>query len=127
MPTAASRQEPRPRHPNELTARLHMNDSVFDAAHVAVYKDPEHPLLIKAGNSLRKRIDLMCRSCIYDELAPGNWRQQTMACECDSCPLWEVRPVSNPRGKPPSREGGVLPDCGTQKAVLSGEVASEVT
>ncbi len=65
---------------------------VFDAAHVAAHKDPEHPLLIKAGNSLRKRIDLMCRSCIYDELAPGNWRQQTMACQCDYCPLWAVRP-----------------------------------
>ncbi len=96
-----------------------MNDFVFDAAHVAAHKDPQHPLLIKAGNSLRKRIDLMCRSCIYDELAPGNWRQQVMACECDYCPLWAVRPVSKPHGKPPGREGGFLPDSGAQKAVLS--------
>ena len=93
--------------------------AVYDAAHVAVHKDPEHPLLIRAGNSLRKRIDLMCRSCIYDEKAPGNWRQQTMACQCDYCPLWAVRPVSKPHGKPPGREGGVLPDSGAQKAVLS--------
>ncbi len=94
---------------------------VFDAAHVAVHKDPEHPLLVKAGASLRKRIDLIFRSCIYDEKAPGNWRQQVTACECDYCPLWAVRPVS--KGKPTSREGGVLPDCGTQKGVLSEQVA----
>ncbi len=32
-----------------------MTDTVaaFDSAHVAVHKDPEHPLLVKAGNSLR--------------------------------------------------------------------------
>ena len=96
-----------------------MNDFVFDAAHVAAHKDPQHPLLIKAGNSLRKRINLMCRSCIYDELAPGNWRQQVAACKCDSCPLWDVRPVSKTKSKPTQREGGTLPDCGTQKAVLS--------
>ncbi len=96
---------------------------VFDAAHVAVRKDPEHPLLSKAGNSLRKRIDMMCRSCIYDEKAKGNWRQQVTACECDHCPLWAVRPVSKPKGKPTQREGVVLPDCGAQKAVLPREAA----
>ena len=97
--------------------------TVFDAAHVAAHKDPEHPLLIKAGNSLRKRIDLMCRSCIYDGLAQGNWRQQVTACACDYCPLCAVRPVSKPKGKPTPREGGVLPDWRAQKAVLSREVA----
>ena len=96
-----------------------MNDFGLDAAHVAVHKDPEQPLLIKAGNSLRKRINLMCRSCIYDELAQGNWRQQVTACECDYCPLWAVRPVSKPHHK--SRIDS-LPDWGGQKAVLSGEV-----
>ncbi len=96
-----------------------MNDSVFDAAHVAVHNDPEHPLLIKAGNSLRKRVNLMCRSCIYDEKAPGNWRQQVTACKCDYCALWVVRPVSKSHGKAPGREGGVLPDSGAEKAVLS--------
>ncbi len=93
--------------------------ATFDAAHVAVHKDPNHPLLVKAGKSLRKRIDLMCRSCIYDELSPGNWRQQVMACQCDYCPLWEVRPVSKPETRTTRREGGGLPDSGTQKAVLS--------
>jgi hypothetical protein len=96
-----------------------MNDFTFDSAHVAVHKDPEHPLLIKAGNSLRKRVNLMCRSCIYDERAPGNWRQQVTACKCDYCALWAVRPVSKPKAKTSPREGAALPDCGTEKAVLS--------
>ena len=100
-----------------------MNDFVFDSAHVAVHKDPEHPLLIKAGNSLRKRIDLMCRSCIYDEKAPGNWRQQVTACQCDYCPLWAVRPVSKPDSRTLTRNINSKPDSGTQKPVLSGEVA----
>lgn len=91
-----------------------MNDFVFDSAHVAVHTDPEHPLLIKAGNSLRKRIDLMCRTCITDELAPGNWRQQVEACRCDYCPLWAVRPVSKPAQRIDSKA-----DCGSQKAILS--------
>ena len=93
---------------------------VFDAAHGAAHKDPEHPMLVKAGTSLRKRIDLICRSCIYDEKAPGNWRQQTMACECDYCPLWAVRPVSKPHPRP---RVDSLPDSGPQEAVLSGEAA----
>ena len=97
-----------------------MNGFVFDSAHVAVRKDPEHPLLVKAGNSLRKRIDLMCRSCIYDGLAPGNWRQQVTACQCEYCPLWAVRPVSKPHSKP--RIDSLL-DGGALEAPLSRKVA----
>ena len=93
---------------------------VFDAAHVAAHKDPEHPLLIKAGNSLRKRIDLICRSCIYDEKAPGNWRQQVTACGCDYCPLWAVRPVSKPHPEPRIDSS---PDSGALEAPLSREAA----
>ena len=92
-----------------------MNDFVFDSAHVAVHKDPEHRLLIKAGNSRKKRMDLKCRSCIYDEKAPGNWRQQVTACKDDHCPLWAMRPVSRPKGKATPREGGVLPECGAER------------
>jgi hypothetical protein len=99
------------------------NDLTFDSAHVAVYKDPEHPLLVKAGNSLRKPIDLMCRSCIYDELDTGNWGQQVTACACDYCPLWEVRPVSKPDPRTTRREGGVLPDSDPQKGRLPGIAA----
>jgi hypothetical protein len=72
-------------------------DKTYDAAHVAVNKDSRHPLLVKASKSLRKRIDLMCRSCIYDERAPGTWRRQVESCTVRHCPLWDVRPVSNRR------------------------------
>lgn len=44
--------------------------------------------------SLRKRIDAMCKGCIYDPLAAGTWRQQTSLCRATSCPLWNVRPTS---------------------------------
>ena len=95
-----------------------MNDFVFDSAHVAVHKDPGHPLLIKAGNSRKKRIDLKCRSCIYDEKAPGNWRQQVAACECEHCPLWAVRPISKPKHKAPALKIDSEHDCGSKSAVL---------
>ena len=45
-----------------------MNDFVFDAANVAVHQDPEHLLLVKGGTSLRKRINLMCRSSPSGEI-----------------------------------------------------------
>lgn len=46
--------------------------------------------------SLRKAINEKCKDCIYDNLAPGNWRQQVEACTCvTSCPLWNVRPKSS--------------------------------
>ena len=44
--------------------------------------------------SYRKAIDEKCKSCTYDELAPGTWRMQTEECTVRSCPLWEVRPVT---------------------------------
>lgn len=48
--------------------------------------------------SRQKAINEKCRDCIYDPLAPGNWRQQTGACTIKTCPLWPYRPVSRPRG-----------------------------
>jgi hypothetical protein len=42
--------------------------------------------------SLRKAINGNCKDCIYDHLAPGNWRVQVSLCSCKSCPLWGVRP-----------------------------------
>ena len=42
--------------------------------------------------SLRKRIDQHCKSCIYDSLAPGTWRQQVTLCSVKSCPFYDVRP-----------------------------------
>lgn len=47
--------------------------------------------------SLRKAINDMCKSCIYDEFGQGNWRQQVTACTVTTCPLYPVRPVSKPR------------------------------
>ena len=44
--------------------------------------------------SLRKSVDMKCKDCIYDELAPGSWRKQTEACEMTNCPLYDVRPTT---------------------------------
>ena len=51
---------------------------------------------------LRVRIDMMCKSCIYDPLGEGNWRQQVGNCTVTTCPLYDVRPVSKPKTRPPS-------------------------
>jgi len=42
--------------------------------------------------NLRKPINEMCRSCIYDNLAAGTWRQQVTLCPVKSCALYKVRP-----------------------------------
>lgn len=42
--------------------------------------------------SLRKAINDKCKSCIYDNLAAGTWRQQVTLCAVDLCSLYEVRP-----------------------------------
>jgi hypothetical protein len=43
--------------------------------------------------SLRKSINAHCKDCIYDNLAPGSWRQQVALCPIDSCALYKVRPM----------------------------------
>lgn len=45
--------------------------------------------------SLRKAINDKCKSCIFDPLAAGNWKQQAHLCSCYDCPLWPVRPRSS--------------------------------
>ena len=45
--------------------------------------------------SLRAGIDAMCRSCIYDPGARGNWREQVQACCSANCPLHPLRPISS--------------------------------
>ena len=45
--------------------------------------------------SLRKAINDKCRSCIYDNAAPGNWRIQVHLCPSTDCPLYPVRPLSS--------------------------------
>lgn len=44
--------------------------------------------------SLRRRIDTMCKRCIYDPNAAGSWRQQVTICTSFDCPLYSVRPRS---------------------------------
>jgi len=44
--------------------------------------------------SLRRAINQMCKGCIYDSGAPGNWRQQVSACTSPKSPLFPHRPVS---------------------------------
>jgi hypothetical protein len=45
--------------------------------------------------SLRAAVDAMCRSCIYDPGARGNWREQVQACSSANCPLHPSRPISS--------------------------------
>jgi hypothetical protein len=44
-------------------------------------------------NSLRSAVDAKCKGCIYDQLAPGTWREQVAACSTSNCELFDVRPV----------------------------------
>jgi hypothetical protein len=44
--------------------------------------------------SMRKAINAMCKGCIFDPVAGGQWRQQVEACTSPECPLFELRPRS---------------------------------
>ena len=43
--------------------------------------------------SLRACVNAQCKSCIYDPLSAGTWREQVAACSNGGCPLFNVRPV----------------------------------
>jgi hypothetical protein len=59
--------------------------------------------------SLRRAIDGMCRSCIYDPKSGlGTWRQQTEGCTIRSCALWPVRPARVPRERLALPIGGAV-------------------
>ena len=45
------------------------------------------------GGSLRKRIDLQCKECIYDPDDDGTWRSQVQRCASGHCALHDVRPL----------------------------------
>jgi len=51
-----------------------------------------HRLVKKGG--LRARIDAKCCECIYDPYEAGTWRKQVENCTSLTCPLYDVRPVS---------------------------------
>ncbi len=46
--------------------------------------------------SMRAAINAKCKDCIYDPLAPGNWRQQVGGCTISTCSLHPYRPKSRP-------------------------------
>lgn len=46
-----------------------------------------------ANRSLRASINAKCKSCIYDPLARGAWREQVAACASANCDLHPVRPM----------------------------------
>lgn len=49
--------------------------------------------------SMRKAINDKCKSCIYDSLAGGTWRQQVENCTITGCGLYPYRPKSSPKEK----------------------------
>ena len=88
--------------------------------------------------SLRKAINEHCKSCIYDDVAPGTWKQQITLCSVTCCSLFDVRPVS--RGQIPesvlSFYGVTLDDfqaiskklsTGSQKQRLPSQVGKSAT
>jgi len=44
--------------------------------------------------SAKVQINEMCKQCVYDERAPGTWREQVRDCCGYSCPLYDLRPLS---------------------------------
>jgi hypothetical protein len=61
------------------------------------YADQRRSDLIKkqAGKpGLRGNINAKCIECIYDPMQKGSWRWQVENCTCDSCPLFQVRPLT---------------------------------
>ena len=43
-------------------------------------------------SSLRRLINVNCKSCIYDPEAKGSWRRQVEGCTVNKCAFWLVRP-----------------------------------
>jgi hypothetical protein len=57
--------------------------------------------------SMRAAINAKCKDCIYDDCAPGNWRQQVAACTISTCSLHPYRPKSKPRASQVAGESSV--------------------
>lgn len=51
---------------------------------------------MKGKLTRQQAISAHCKDCIYDSLAPGNWRQQVSGCSFTECNLYAYRPVSKP-------------------------------
>lgn len=59
---------------------------------------------LENAKGMRLRVDMMCKDCIYDPEAPGTWRKQVESCTVSFCPLYAIRPTSNPRKQPKQAE-----------------------
>ena len=44
---------------------------------------------------LRRAINEMCKSCIYDSHSEGTWRKQVENCTSPDCPLYPYRPLAS--------------------------------
>lgn len=55
--------------------------------------DPKTRKPKKTLPSRKKAIEDMCKSCSYDKLSTGTWREQVRDCCSVSCPLYPVRPM----------------------------------
>jgi hypothetical protein len=60
--------------------------------------------------SLRGAIDAMCKRCIYDPGARGNWREQVSSCSSADCPLHPSRPISRPKTRAKAAEAIAIGD-----------------
>jgi len=45
----------------------------------------------------RGKIIAKCIDCSVDPKGTGTWRMQVEACNCPTCPLYDVRPVMFPK------------------------------
>ena len=63
----------------------------------------------KAAGGLRGRINANCVDCTYDNLAPGNWKQQVQACTIKSCSFWDIRPRSKSKSLLTAKEHSTHP------------------
>lgn len=43
---------------------------------------------------IKKAVANYCKSCIYDALSGGTWREQVEACSITQCDLYQHRPIT---------------------------------
>lgn len=70
----------------------------------------------------KQAVERMCKECIYDPQAAGNWKQQVTICTSFQCPLYPVRPKSS---KPIPQ--GVLDDYGLEKGIFPASAGFRIS
>ena len=53
----------------------------------------------------QQAINQNCKDCIWDQKAPGTWKQQVEACEIASCPFYPYRPKSDAGARESTKKG----------------------